>query len=190
MKFNKHLEYEGQHAFLSASGYHWLNYTQEHLIDVYNNSKAKEKGTLLHQFACDAIAFGIPLMEDGSTLSMYVNDCISDGMSPEIVLYYSPRCFGTADAISFDEDNNILRIYDLKTGKTKASIKQLYIYAAQFCLEYAKNPNDLTIHLRIYQNGEVFTDDPTGETIWGVMDTIIGFDNLLNYQDSLNEGGQ
>ena len=29
MNFNKHSQIEGQHAFLSASKYHWINYSEE-----------------------------------------------------------------------------------------------------------------------------------------------------------------
>lgn len=176
MNFNKHYELEGKHAFLSASKHHWLNYTDDHLIEVYKNQQAKMRGTLLHQFACDAITYGVPL-GDEDTLGMYVNDCIADNMQPEVVLYYSPNAFGTADGISFED--NVLRIYDLKTGKTPASIKQLYIYAALFCLEYNVNPNDISIHLRIYQNGEVLVHDPDSDEIWDVIDRIIAFDNIL-----------
>ena len=180
MNFNKHYELEGRHAFLSASKYHWLNYDTERLISVYNNTQAIIQGTLLHQFAYDAIKHGIKLEEKNETLNMYVNDSIDDGMSPEVVLYYSPNAFGTADAILFDVDNGYLRIYDLKTGKTPASIKQLEIYAALFCLEYNVNPNDIYIHLRIYQNDEVLIHEPDPEEIWDVMDKIIAFDAVIN----------
>ena len=179
MNFNKHYELEGKHAFLSASKYHWLNYDEERLISVYNNTQAILRGTILHKFACDAITNGIKLAEDGTTLSMYVNDCIDDGLDSEVVLYYSPNAFGTADGISFDQDDGYLRIYDLKTGKTTASIKQLYIYAALFCLEYNINPNDIMIHLRIYQNNEILVDEPDPEEIWDVIDKIIAFDAIV-----------
>ena len=184
MNFNKHWELEGKHAFLSASKYHWLNYDIDRLISVYENNQAKMRGTLLHQFACDAINYGIPLAEDGTTLSAYVNDCIQDGMSPEVILYYSNNCFGTADAVSFDGKE--LRIYDLKTGKTQASMKQLLIYASLFCLEYQVNPNDILTHLRIYQNNEVLINDPEPNELWEVMDRIIAFDDVLR---SVQSGG-
>ena len=29
MDFNRHLDLEGQHAFLGASKYHWINYTDD-----------------------------------------------------------------------------------------------------------------------------------------------------------------
>ena len=180
MNFNKHYELEGKHAFLSASKYHWLNYDEDRLIEVYKNVQATTRGTLLHQFACDAITYGMRLEENNETINMYVNDCIADGMSPEVVLYYSPNAFGTADGISFDADDGLLRIYDLKTGKTPASIKQLEIYAALFCLEYNVNPNDIYIHLRIYQNDEVLIHEPDPEEIWDVMDKIIAFDAVIN----------
>jgi len=179
VNFNKHSELEGKHAFLSASKYHWLNYDESRLINVYRNNQAKIKGTLLHQFACDAITYGVPLDENGGTLSSYVNDCIADGMSPEVVLYYSPNAFGTADGIKFDETQMVLKIYDLKTGVSKPSIKQLYIYAALFCLEYNINPNDIDIELRIYWTDEILVDSPPSEVIWDVMDRIIAFDNII-----------
>ena len=177
MNFNKHYELEGKHAFLSASKYHWLNYDEERLMTVYNNMRAKVRGTALHQFACDAITFGIPLQNVDDTIGLYVNDCIADGMSPEVILYYSPNAFGTADAISFDGD--LLRIYDLKTGQTPASMKQLLIYAALFCMEYDVNPNDISIQLRIYQSGEALVHEPDSSEIWDVMDRIIAFDHIL-----------
>ena len=180
MNFNKHYELEGKHAFLSASKYHWLNYDQDRLISVYNNTQSIIRGTLLHQFACDAIKHGIKLEEKNETLNMYVNDCIDDGLYPEVVLYYSTNAFGTADGILFDDNNGCLRIYDLKTGKTPASIKQLIIYAALFCLEYSVNPNDIYIHLRIYQNNEILVHEPDPEEIWDVMDKIIAFDAIIN----------
>ena len=175
--FNRHREFEGKHAFLSASKYHWLNYDEDRLVTVYNNEQAKLRGTLLHKFACDAITFGIPLSDTNDTINMYVNTCIADEMIPEVVLYYSTNAFGTADAISFR--NNELRIYDLKTGSTKASMKQLYIYAALFCLEYGIVPFDISIHLRIYQNNEVLFCSPGAEEISEVMDRIITFDNII-----------
>ncbi len=184
MNFNKHLELEGKHAFLSPSKYHWLNYTKERLVQVYENQQAKLKGTLLHQFACDAITYGIPLRDDGSTISMYVNDCISDGLSPEVVLYYSSNAFGTADGISFED--NFLRIYDFKSGVTPASIKQLSVYAGLFCLEYGIDPNDIRTHLRIYQNSSILSHDPEPGEIWDVMDRIVAFDNVIQ---SIKQGG-
>ena len=177
MNFNKHYELEGRHAFLSASKYHWLNYTEDRLVEVYNSMQAKQRGTELHDFACRAITYGMRLEDVNETINMYVNDCIEDGLSPEVVLYFSPNAFGTADAISFDD--GILRIYDLKTGKTPASMKQLEIYAGLFCLEYQINPNDICFHLRIYQSNEIVVFEPTPDEIWDVVDRIIAFDNII-----------
>ncbi len=83
-----------------------------------------------HRFAAQAIYHGIYQDED-SLLAIYINDCIRFGMYPEVVLYYSDNCFGTADAIAFRY--NKLRISDLKTGVSPTSIHQLEIYAALFC---------------------------------------------------------
>jgi hypothetical protein len=55
-------------------------------------------------------------------------------MRPEQVLYFSNNCFGTADAIAYNEKKKFLRIHDFKSGKIPASLHQLEIYASLFCL--------------------------------------------------------
>jgi hypothetical protein len=99
-------------------------------------------------------------------------------MRPEQVLYYTNNCFGTADAIIFS--NNLLRIHDLKTGITPASMNQLYIYDALFCLEYDIKPGEIKIENRIYQNDEILIAEPTAETIVPIMSKIISFDRIMN----------
>ena len=177
MNFNRHWELRGKHAFLSASNYHWLNYDSDKLISVYENFKAKERGTRLHEFACEAIELGVKLSNSKRTLNRYVNDAIGYGMTPELILYYSDNCFGTADAIKFDGTE--LRIHDLKTGKTPASFHQLEIYAALFCLEYDVNPSEIDIYLRIYQLDEVLEETPDADEILAIMDIIIEFDKVI-----------
>ena len=147
MNFVKHSEFEGQHAFLGASKYYWLNYDQDKLAEVYRNFKAKEKGTILHEFAAQCIRLGQKLPRSQKTLNMYVNDAIGYRMTPEQVLFFSENCFGTADAISFN--NNFLRIHDLKTGSIPAHMEQLLIYSALFCLEYKVKPSTIEAELRI-----------------------------------------
>ena len=177
MKWNNHSDYENRHAFLSPSNYHWLNYDDAKLKHAWHNRLAKDRGTKLHKFAADAITYRIPLAENGDTISMYVNDCITDALSPEVMLWYSPRAFGTADGIGFY--NDILRIYDLKTGVTPAKMEQLEIYASLFCLEYAVNPLDILVHCRIYQQGVVTAHEPTPDRLWSIIDRIIYDDQLI-----------
>lgn len=178
MKFNRHSAYEGLHAFLGASNYHWINYDNDKLTESYYNFLAKERGTRLHALACEHIKLGIRLPEDGSTLSMYVNDAIMFGMTPEQVLFYSDNCFGTADSISFED--GLLRIHDLKTGGNPAHMEQLEVYAALFCLEYRKKPSDIKMELRIYQNDEIATFEPDVYDILPIMDHIKSFDKIIN----------
>jgi hypothetical protein len=109
---------------------------------------------------------------------MYVNDAIGFKMRPEQVLYYSPNCFGTTDAISFKK--KFLRIHDLKTGVNPASLHQLEIYASLFCLEYGIKPGDIDIELRIYQNDDILIGNPTAEDIVPIMDKIITFDKIID----------
>ena len=108
---------------------------------------------------------------------MYVNDAIGYKMSPEVVLYYSDNCFGTADSIIYK--NNLLRIHDLKTGVTPASMHQLEIYAALFCLEYDYKPNDIDMELRIYQNDQVMVSNPDPDIIFHAMDRIVAGDKIV-----------
>ena len=177
MNFNDHSNLVGEHAFLGASKYHWLNYSEDKLADTYLNYLATERGTILHAYAAQSIELGIKLKGYKRTLEMYVNDAIGYRMRPEVVLFYSENCFGTADAISFR--NNKLRIHDLKTGKTPAKMEQLEIYAALFCLEYKQDPSKIEIELRIYQNDEVLYSIPEPGRIKDVMETIIHSDLVI-----------
>lgn len=179
MNFIQHSDLVGQHAFLGASKYSWLNYDDEKLIQTYLNSLAVQKGTELHDLACRLIKLGVNLPRSKTTLNQYVNDAIAYRLTPEQPLYFSRNCFGTADAISFDDKKRFLRIHDLKTGAIPAHMEQLEIYAALFCLEYHKNPTDLGMELRIYQNNEVLMHSPKGENIESIMKLIIRFDGQI-----------
>ena len=174
MNFKNHSDLEGQHAFLGASKSHWIRYSDDKLKETYEKRLAKEKGTELHEFASQCIGLKQRLPRNKSALNLFVNDAIKHGMTSEQPLYYSPNCFGTADAISFD--NDILRISDLKTGVTKAKFEQLEVYAAIFCLEYGYKPEDLDIELRIYQMNEVKFKQGNPDVINDIMDKIIQFD--------------
>lgn len=177
MNFNVHSKLEGQHAFLSASKYHWINYDTDKLTNHFEKHMAKVIGTRFHEFAKEAIILGVKLPNSKKTLNLYVNDAIGFKMTPEQVLYYSDNCFGTADAISFKK--NLLRIHDLKTGESPTSMKQLEIYVALFCLEYKISPNDIDIELRIYQSDEVIVHDPEREDILYIMEKIVQFDKHI-----------
>jgi hypothetical protein len=177
MIFNKHSNLEGQHAFLGASKYHWINYDEEKVLDSYARYLAIQQGTLLHEFAAQCIRLGQKLPKSRKTLNMYVNDAIGYRMSPEQILYYSENCFGTADTISFRD--NTLRIHDLKTGVTPTHMEQLEIYASLFCLEYRIKPADIDIELRLYQNDDMDIFNPPADIIVPIMDKIITFDKAL-----------
>lgn len=178
MIFNEHSNLVGQHAFLSASKYHWLRYDEDKLVDTYISYKAAQRGTRLHEFASECIKLGIKLPRTKSTLNMFVNDAIGYKMQTEQVLYFSENCFGTADAIGFKKD--ILRIHDYKSGIIPASMDQLKVYNALFCLEYRIHPTDIRTELRIYQNDDVVIFEPEPDEIVHVMDKIITFDKLIN----------
>lgn len=177
MTFNKHFELKGKHAFLGASKWHWINYNEDKLVTSFYNYQAIEKGTELHEFAAQCIRLRQKLPKSKKTINMYVNDAIGFKMIPEQPLYFSENCFGTPDAICFN--NNMLRIHDFKSGVIPAHIEQLEVYAALFFLEYCLKPNTVKIELRIYQNDEVLYHNPEPSEIVPIMDKIITFDKIL-----------
>lgn len=177
MIFNKHLNLEGLHAPFSPSQSSWLRYDDNKAIEVFENKKAAEMGTKLHQWAKDTIDLKIKQPRSKKTIYAYVNDAIGFNMNTEVVLYYSNYFFGTADAICFR--NGVLRIHDLKTGKTPVHMEQLEIYAALFCLEYKVKPGDIEIELRIYQNDEILYHNPTAEEIVPIIDKIVHLNKIL-----------
>lgn len=183
--FNEHRSLRGLHSFLSPSQYHWVNYTDVKLIETYENKEAAARGVTLHNLASELIELNIKVTNNNLTFNRYVNDAIGYKMAPEVMLYYSDNCFGTADAISFRR--NKLRIHDLKTGVTPANITQLIVYAAIFCLEYRQDPNSIEIELRIYQNDEITILEPEPIDILTVMEKIVHFDKLI---DRYNEESQ
>lgn len=181
MNFNRHYNLEGSHAIFSASQSAWLRYDDEKLLSVYESKKAADMGSRLHDWAKKTIDLGIKQPRSKKTIYAYVNDAIGFKMSTEVVLKYSDRFFGTADAISFRK--NTLRIHDLKTGKHPVKMEQLMIYAALFCLEYKIKPGEIEMELRIYQNDEVLFHNPTAEDILPIMDKIVHIDKMLTNID-------
>lgn len=179
MQWNKHSNIkEGDHAFLGASKYHWLNYSEEKLAMSYEKFLATQKGTVLHAFAAQCITLGQKLPKSHKTLNMYVNDAIGYKMTPEQLLYYSENCFGTADSISFRK--KFLRIHDLKTGEIPAHMEQLLIYAALFCLEYNIKPYELDgVELRIYQSDDIIYMNPESDEIVPIMSKIVTGDRII-----------
>ena len=186
-----HKELAGKHAFLGGSNYHWLGDDDEKLIKRYRSMRAKELGTDLHDIAARLISYGFKLSESEPspffdifglsdetrlTVIRYVNDAIDFEMRPEQCLMYSDCCFGTADAISFDDVTNTLRIHDLKTGVHPCDVRQLMIYAAIFVLEqqqyYGLSPYDISYVLRIYQNKTYKEWTPTADDVNTVCEDI------------------
>lgn len=177
MDFNVHSQYEGLHAFLSPSKYHWINYDDEKLDDSYKRHTAAYLGTRLHALADECIQLNVRLPRNNQTLNKYVNDAIGFKMKSEVMLFYSENAFGTVDAISFRR--NTLRIHDLKTGVTPTNMSQLEVYTALFCLEYQHKPEDINIELRIYQNDTVVVHVPEPSNIHYIMEKIVRYDKRI-----------
>lgn len=173
MKFKKHSDVEGRHALLSASNYYWMNDDAEALISRVEKANAAAHGSRLHAFAAEAIQLRQKMENNSKTVNLYVNECIGYGMEVEVVLFYSYYAFGTADAIQFRQEDDgrfVLRIFDLKTGTSKTSFKQLIAYAALFCLEYNIRPMTIEYDLRIFQNDEMHFYECDPEEIAVAMD--------------------
>lgn len=177
MIFNSHSELEGKHAILSPSSYHWLNYDDEKLERRFLSLTAARRGTDLHALAHEAIRLGVKLAKSNQALSTYVNDAIGYKMRCEQPLVYSENCFGTADTICFRR--NKLRIHDYKSGLRPASMRQLQVYAALFCLEYEFDPFAIDIELRIYQVDEITVEEAIPEAIAEIMDKIVDSDRQI-----------
>ncbi len=185
--FNKHPKLEGTHALLSPSNYHWLNDDEEKLRKRLKNARAAARGDSLHALAAHAITEGVMLYPNGSTLSLYVNDAIEFRMQAERTLFFSLDAFGHADAIGFEvypvPDGNVLgflRIHDLKTGVTPASMKQLYVYSALFCLEYGFKPYEIEGELRLYQNDAIECETLDRVILTQVMSTILAHQRVID----------
>lgn len=101
----------------------------------------------------------------------YIKDANGFRLDPEVDLKYAEDFYGTADAILYKK-GEFLRIHDLKTGTTPASLRQLEIYAAFCCLEYNIDPSSVEIELRIYQGEEILIGNPSGDDIKTLMDQV------------------
>lgn len=212
MIWKEHSNLEGEHAVLSPSKYHWIFDTDEEFEKRLCAMYAPVVGTLLHEKARDYIKCGkrmskadkrsvvvhllvnhvpqkvidnLDLDAVFDNLTTYVCDSVFYKMVPEKKLYFSEKCFGTADAISYDEKDRILRINDLKTGTTPAKIEQLYIYTALFFLDYSYiKLSDSKIELRIYQNNSIILEEPDVDIILPIMETIKNRHNfIVNFED-------
>ena len=179
MNLNRNTKLIGQHAFLSPSNYHWLDYDEDKLTRVFFQKQQAALGDRLHQYAQMAIELKQKQPDNGTTMSRYVNDAIGFRMQAEQPLFYSVDCFGTADALGIrqerqENDRWVLRVSDLKTGTSATSMKQPLIYAGIFFFEYGElfKPQDVKVVLRIYQNDQVEEWIPDLGDIVGVMSTI------------------
>jgi hypothetical protein len=177
MIFNDHSNLLGQHSFLSASKYHWINYSDAKLDAMFLSNMAAARGTRFHALADELIKMGVKLPKSEKTLNMYVNDAIGFKMRSEQVLWYSENAFCTVDTIQFR--HNKLRVHDLKMGVTPTSEHQLEVGVAYFCLEYQVKPHNIEIEMRIYQNDERRIYDADPDVIAHIMDRIKTFDRRI-----------
>lgn len=168
-----------------------MRYDDDKLADRWVTIKAAVRGTQLHELAKSLILLGVKLPKTSQTLNQFVNDAIGYRMTPEQILFYSENCFGTTDAISYRREKNpetrqmewVLRISDLKTGVSRATMHQLLVYAALFFLEYGADgpkPAKTRVILRIYKEDEVIEHIPDLDELTHVMDRIVSSDRKVD----------
>ena len=81
--------YKDTHAFLAPSQPAWLRYTESHLLDMYRQQSAQEKGTRLHAWAEESIKLGIwQKQRTNNMLYNYVNDAIVTQNSMLTTIFY------------------------------------------------------------------------------------------------------
>jgi hypothetical protein len=213
--WNKHPEIkEGQHAILAPSRklLHRNKMTNEDLDTIIRSNYAAQIGTEIHNVAARLIEEKQSITKAGvkamifdqlyqkriprkliepelylDTVVPYIKDAIGFGLDPEVpIVYKYPIAYGTADAIRYNPYNSTLRIHDLKTGKTPASLDQLVEYAAYFFLEYHIKPADTQVIIAIYQNGEVITGYPQASDIVPIMDNAVALTKYIrsNYEEA------
>ena len=144
----------------------------EKYMEKYSKCYDPEFGTLLlkHLHYIPGEAF--------LTTKQFINDSIGFRMESEKRLTVSSMIYGTADAVRYYTKENLLRVSDLKTGKRPAKIEQVFIYAALYCYEYNLKPLNTNFEARIYQNGEIFIEQPSGEDINDIFMNILHKDEV------------
>ena len=110
---------------------------------------------------------------------LFVCDSIGFRMESEQKLSVSKVIEGTADAVRYYPKENLLRVSDLKTGSRPAKIEQVFIYAALYCYENRLDPLKTNFETRIYQNGEIYIEQPDGKTISSMLKDILHLDEVI-----------
>lgn len=176
-------------AELGTEIHEWSS-VQITLNNKVSNIKEIEKGVKTHIYekykTPDVLEYRAMLIKNMEylpheiypTVKLFINDSISFRMNSEQKIKYSELCYGTSDAIKFE--NRLLQVFDLKTGSRPAKETQLCVYAALFCLENHIKPNEINIETRIYQNAEVFIDNPPADVIYDIMSKIVHADAVIN----------
>lgn len=202
LELNEHKEIYEKHAVFAPSQFYWINYDPEKLLNFWDNRKAQEVGTYVHDSAARLIQDEYYFRENNvdcahislrgkDSYSRHVMHSIKHGLTPEAPVKYSDICFGHADALGYDLNKHILRINDLKTGKIPGHMEQLEIYAALFFGEYWDqltygyqiDPYTTSIELRIFQfNDEVLTT-PSAQYI---IDDVLG--RIKEQHEILSDG--
>jgi hypothetical protein len=110
---------------------------------------------------------------------LFICDSIGFRMESEQKLSVSKIIEGTADAVRYYPKENLLRVSDLKTGSRPAKIEQVFVYAALYCYENRLDPLKTNFETRIYQNGEVYIEHPSGDVISNALNISLHLDEVV-----------
>ena len=118
---------EGQHAFLGASKFHWINYSEDKVADAYRNFLATQKGTMLHAFAAQCITLGQKLPKSQKTLNIefpFSNESLKDPLlemgeikneTEQVVVYNGDAEIGVTITIHAIGEASNITIYNTGT---------------------------------------------------------------------------
>lgn len=93
MIWHDHSKLVGEHAFLGASKYHWLNYTDDQMIAKYKSSYTQAVGTYLHELAAGLIENHMKLSKSDSKLLTY-HCCLTEYLGEYLTLTTCSGIFG------------------------------------------------------------------------------------------------
>lgn len=179
--------FKNKHRSELGTEIHEWSSVQIKLGQTVSSPRAAEKGVRTHIYEKyesapdyrDVLIFSLDYLPSPvfSTVKSFVNDAVGFQMASEERVEYSPLFWGTSDAIKFADEK--LMVFDLKTGIKPAKQDQLIVYSALYCLQHRLNPAKLTTEIRIYQNNEIFVEQPVPEVIKETMDLIVHKNKIL-----------
>lgn len=123
MIFNKHSALEGQHAFLGASKYHWINYDESKVAESYSKFLATQKGTELHDFAARCITLGQKLPKSQKAVNELQRDVVIADNEVTGTLKYIDGYVGFSSNVSEQSGNYLAIKIDTEPVEAKTVVE-------------------------------------------------------------------